>query len=287
MNTLRALAGGLAGGLVGGAVLLLVYTISDRFSALGGLLVIALAFIGARAASRDGWSTTSRVMGVLMSILFLCAVKSIIFHHRIASAEREIALANFAEVIMDERVRDGDRIVLPPPKDESISYTFEEYPTAVRDEAKLRWREMPADDRPLFGMAPWLFHDDFPIAELAKEKANRIESDGVALEWPPGYGPDSAWLKSHFPAVVWNAAIARWDGMNSEEQEQFRQDQTAEAEDLAQLKLKIGTTLKKFALPYGFLSFRAFELICYLALILLFYVDALGFGGRRQSDVFE
>lgn len=65
------------------------------------------------------------------------------------------------------------------------------------------------------------------ISYLADEIVRERQSRGETIKWPAGVEPEQASQQADYPPVVWSEAASIWEGMSTQEREQYR-DQVEE-----------------------------------------------------------
>lgn len=108
-------------------------------------------------------------------------------------------------------------------------------------------REIGSQEEVLQSAVAELQKDEVVISYLADEIVEERQSQGETIQWPAGVNPEEASQQSDYPVAVWSEAASKWEGMPTQEREQYRE----------QLKEHVRTNVQAFfsnISSYGFRS---------------------------------
>ena len=107
-------------------------------------------------------------------------------------------------------------------------------------------REIGSQEDVLQSALTNLQKDDVVVSYLADEIIGQREAQGETIQWPSGVNPEQADQPSDYPPAIWPEAASKWDGMSTQEREQYRD----------QLEERIRTDVQTFFSDISTFGFR-------------------------------
>jgi hypothetical protein len=140
-------------------------------------------------------------------------------------------------------------------------------------------KEIGSQDEVLQSALADLQKDEMVISFLADEAAAQRQAQGETIQWPDGVNPEEARLQSDYPPAIWAEAASKWEGMSTQEHEQYRD----------QLEEHVRTSIQAFfsnISSYGFLhSFGVMDLLFFgLAVATAFRIATRESAIETQPD---
>lgn len=107
-------------------------------------------------------------------------------------------------------------------------------------------REFGNQEEVLQSVLTDLRKDGVVVSYLADEIIVQREAQGETIQWPSGVIPEQADQPSDYPPAIWSEATSKWDGMPTQEREQYRD----------QLEERIRTDVQTFFSDISTFGFR-------------------------------
>lgn len=98
--------------------------------------------------------------------------------------------------------------------------------------------------------------DENAVALMADENVKELTEQGKPVAWPPGVTFETAEKKSDYPAEIWKQAETRWNDLNDQQKDDFKQAKKQQMIDAADaIAGSIGPSLKDSFSPWDLLWF--------------------------------
>lgn len=113
--------------------------------------------------------------------------------------------------------------------------------------------------------------DEYVVSYIADDVVAEFEAEGRAVEWPEGVEALQATTRAEYPADVWNIALSRWEGMDTDGQQAYRDEIRANIEaSMAEIR--------EFISQAGFMSsFGLLDIVFFgLAVVTAFKIGQAG-----------
>ena len=253
MRVLMAMFGGAVACVIGAAIWTAVtyYTHYEISWIAWGVGV--LAGIGVFAGSGRRGDVALGVLAVLFALAGILLGKFGVVYVSLQEfiSSDELHISNIADEVMYERNRNGEN--WPPISDfafETAETLEQVYPRQIWAEAEQRWATMSDAERQDVRELPQLANPEYHLVYMADQLVYEYQTEGKALEWPPGMSVDIAFHQEDYPADLWADVVQRWDAMPAGEQETYVASMMA-AEKIRNAELQTlmyaeGTTLAFF-----------------------------------------
>jgi hypothetical protein len=215
VNLVRGALAGIVAGLVGAGIWTgVVYFAQYELGIVAwgiGALVGGAVWLGAERRGDHATGAIAAAIAVVAIVLGKWAWVTLIVND---IYEDEVMVATLASIIVEERRETNGSFEHGLTADGA-------YPPDVWDEASRRWRAYPQADQNRFREAPTLLNSDLYLVYLADEVSEERVAEGEIIDWPTEHDITTAWREAHYPAVIWQEAIERWEAYSPAEQEEY------------------------------------------------------------------